>query len=306
MNGTNTIVDYLTSVPAWYLATCEGDQPHVRPFSFAAVQDGRIWFCTATTKDVYRELEANPKFELTAWKPGSGWVIMRGKAVLKDEAVADHARHAEAAGDVRGDLLEAARDDVGGETVPREKVDEVKGAGRRNGPLDGVGHDLGARSRECGYALAQRLVKRNQPFHRPAGDSGDPFARTREGGHLVDALALNERRVHVEAGDAKAPEGKIGRQEQDVDGALFGHGRKPRREALRAHARKTDEAGSDELRPEVEAVCKSVDRTVVARKKHVVHRFSSFNQSSSSVRAPSGRPRSGVQPSLLMRWAQVT
>ncbi len=40
MNGNDgTIVDYLTSVPAWYLATCEGDQPHVRPFSFAAVQD---------------------------------------------------------------------------------------------------------------------------------------------------------------------------------------------------------------------------------------------------------------------------
>ena len=89
MNGTNTIVDYLTSVPAWCLATCEGDQPHVRPFSFAAVQDGHIWFCTATTKDVYRELKANPKFGLTAWKPGSGWVIMRGKAVLKDEANED-------------------------------------------------------------------------------------------------------------------------------------------------------------------------------------------------------------------------
>ena len=86
MNGTETIVDYLTSVPAWYLATCEGSQPHVRPFSFAAVQDGRIWFCTATTKDVYRELEANPRFELTAWKPGSGWVIMRGKADLNDRA----------------------------------------------------------------------------------------------------------------------------------------------------------------------------------------------------------------------------
>lgn len=86
MNGTETIVDYLTSVPAWYLATCEGDQPHVRPFSFAAIQDGRIWFCTATTKDVYRELEANPKFELTAWKPGSGWVILRGRANLEDHA----------------------------------------------------------------------------------------------------------------------------------------------------------------------------------------------------------------------------
>lgn len=84
--GNQTIVDYLTSVPAWYLATCEGDQPHVRPFSFAAEQDGRIWFCTATTKDVYRELQANPKFELTAWKPGSGWVVLRGKADLHDEA----------------------------------------------------------------------------------------------------------------------------------------------------------------------------------------------------------------------------
>ena len=87
--GIRTIVDYLTSVPAWYLATCEGDQPHVRPFSFAAEQDGRIWFATATTKDVYRELEANPKFELTAWKPGHGWIILRGKADLHDAANGD-------------------------------------------------------------------------------------------------------------------------------------------------------------------------------------------------------------------------
>ena len=38
------IIEYLTSVPAWYLATCEGDQPHVRPFSFAAEQDGNSQF----------------------------------------------------------------------------------------------------------------------------------------------------------------------------------------------------------------------------------------------------------------------
>lgn len=85
-SGIRTIVDYLTSVPAWYLATCESDQPHVRPFSFAAEQDGRIWFCTATTKDVYRELTNNPKLELTAWKLGSGWIILRGKADLNDRA----------------------------------------------------------------------------------------------------------------------------------------------------------------------------------------------------------------------------
>ena len=102
-DGTKAVVDYLTSVPAWYLATCEDDQPHVRPFSFAAEEGGRIWFATATTKDVYRELEANPRFELTAWKPGHGWIILRGRAALDDragEAVREAAwRHLESLGE---------------------------------------------------------------------------------------------------------------------------------------------------------------------------------------------------------------
>ncbi|MDR0514025.1 MAG: pyridoxamine 5'-phosphate oxidase family protein [Coriobacteriaceae bacterium] len=85
-NGIKASLDYLTGIPAWFLATCEGDQPHVRPFSFAAEQDGKIWFCTATTKDVYRELQANPKFELSGWKPGFGWIVLRGKAGLIDKA----------------------------------------------------------------------------------------------------------------------------------------------------------------------------------------------------------------------------
>lgn len=92
-NGAQTIVEYLTSAPAWYLATSEDGQPHVRPFSFAALDAGRIWFATATTKDVYRELAANPRFELTAWKPGHGWIILRGAADLTDCASAP-TRHA--------------------------------------------------------------------------------------------------------------------------------------------------------------------------------------------------------------------
>ncbi|MEC4185016.1 pyridoxamine 5'-phosphate oxidase family protein [Adlercreutzia sp. R21] len=88
--GKAIIVDYLTSIPAWYLATVEntpeGGRPHVRPFSFAMLQDGEIQYCTATTKDVYREMQQNPFVELTAWKPGSGWVILRGRANLEDRA----------------------------------------------------------------------------------------------------------------------------------------------------------------------------------------------------------------------------
>ncbi|MCL2631529.1 MAG: pyridoxamine 5'-phosphate oxidase family protein [Coriobacteriia bacterium] len=78
------IVQYLTQVPAWYLATCADDQPHVRPFSFAAFEDGRIWFSTSNDKDVYFELSANPKFELSAWNPGNPWIVVSGQAVFDE------------------------------------------------------------------------------------------------------------------------------------------------------------------------------------------------------------------------------
>ena len=42
MDGLNTVLEYLTSVPAWYLATSVDGQPHVRPFSFAQIQDGKL------------------------------------------------------------------------------------------------------------------------------------------------------------------------------------------------------------------------------------------------------------------------
>lgn len=80
------IIEYLTSVPAWYLATCEGDQPRVRPFSFAMREGDALWFCTSKGKDVHEQLVANPKFELSAWKPGRGWIIVTGVADMQDTA----------------------------------------------------------------------------------------------------------------------------------------------------------------------------------------------------------------------------
>ena len=68
-----------------------GDSYHI--ILLAAEQDGKIWFCTATTKDVWDELVANPKFEATAWWPGHGWLILRGRAGLEDK-VNDDIRYA--------------------------------------------------------------------------------------------------------------------------------------------------------------------------------------------------------------------
>lgn len=93
----STIVEYLSSIPCWFLATaCDGvphAQPHVRPFSFVALDADRIVFCTARGKDVADQLEANPLFELSAWKPGAGWLIVRG-SVIYDIAVSEDTRTA--------------------------------------------------------------------------------------------------------------------------------------------------------------------------------------------------------------------
>lgn len=92
------IVQYLTGIPAWYLATIDAadpTQPRVRPFSFAAQADGKLWFSTSRDKDVWRELEANAKFELSGWKPGECWIVVEGEAELADnEACPDEVRQA--------------------------------------------------------------------------------------------------------------------------------------------------------------------------------------------------------------------
>lgn len=98
MNDVQEVCDFLTSIPAWYLATSdEADptQPRVRPFSFAAVQDGKLWFSTSRDKDVWRELSANPKFELSGWKPGHCWIVVSGTANLSDAEAASAAMRQE-------------------------------------------------------------------------------------------------------------------------------------------------------------------------------------------------------------------
>ncbi len=88
------IVAYLTSIPAWYLATIdESDptQPRVRPFSFVCEDAGRLWFCTSRDKDVWRELTEHPKFELSGWKPGAFWIVLTGEADLEADASASEA-----------------------------------------------------------------------------------------------------------------------------------------------------------------------------------------------------------------------
>lgn len=54
----------------FYIATSENNQPHVRPFDGAAVLDGRFYIGTNKSKDVYKQIEKNPKIEIFSMETG--------------------------------------------------------------------------------------------------------------------------------------------------------------------------------------------------------------------------------------------
>lgn len=83
------VVTFLEANPVQYLATVGRDgKAKCRPFMFAGVPDGRIWFCTNTTKEVYRDMQANPNVELSVPSPGYAWLRLSGEAVFSDSAAA--------------------------------------------------------------------------------------------------------------------------------------------------------------------------------------------------------------------------
>ena len=56
------VVEFLQKNPVQYLATVGRDgKAKCRPFMFCFEQDGKLWFCTNNTKDVYKDMLANPE-----------------------------------------------------------------------------------------------------------------------------------------------------------------------------------------------------------------------------------------------------
>ncbi len=83
------VLDFLNKAGTFYLATCDGDQPKVRPLGMAFEMDGKVTFGVGTFKDVYKQLEKNPKVEVVALGEQGHWLRYTGKAVLiKDESKA--------------------------------------------------------------------------------------------------------------------------------------------------------------------------------------------------------------------------
>ena len=79
---------YLKECGAFFIATTDGDQPHVRAFGVSEIIDGRLYIMTGKVKDVYKQIAANGKFEICALKKsGSEWMRLSG-TLVNDETLA--------------------------------------------------------------------------------------------------------------------------------------------------------------------------------------------------------------------------
>ena len=77
---------FLKECGAYFIATAEGDQPHVRAFNSAEIINGRLYLMTGKKKDVYKQMAKNPKFELIALKPSKAeWIRISGVLVDDDD-----------------------------------------------------------------------------------------------------------------------------------------------------------------------------------------------------------------------------
>jgi uncharacterized pyridoxamine 5'-phosphate oxidase family protein len=81
-DSMKSVYDYLKKTGVYFLATTEGDQPHVRAFGTIDDFDGKLYVQTGKKKDVAKQIDANPKVELCAFDAGAGtWLRVTAKLV---------------------------------------------------------------------------------------------------------------------------------------------------------------------------------------------------------------------------------
>ena len=72
------VLKFLKDADVYYLATVEGDQPRVRPFGTVHIFEGKLYIQTGKVKDVSKQIHANPKVEICAFKDGE-WLRVSGE-----------------------------------------------------------------------------------------------------------------------------------------------------------------------------------------------------------------------------------
>lgn len=90
MTDMEKVLEFLKSAGTYYLATVEGDQPRVRPFGTILLFEGKLYIQTGKIKPVSKQLAANPKAEICAFKDGT-WLRVAGELIEDDRREAKKA-----------------------------------------------------------------------------------------------------------------------------------------------------------------------------------------------------------------------
>lgn len=77
------VLKFLKEADTYYLATAEGDQPRVRPFGTVNLFEGKLYIQTGKIKPVSKQLMANPKAEICAFKDGK-WLRIACELIEDD------------------------------------------------------------------------------------------------------------------------------------------------------------------------------------------------------------------------------
>lgn len=80
---------FLKDAGTYYLATEDGDIPRVRPFGTALLFEDKIYILTAKAKNVSKQIEKNPRFELSAMDSVNRWIRVSGE-LREDNRIGVH------------------------------------------------------------------------------------------------------------------------------------------------------------------------------------------------------------------------
>ena len=83
----NEVYEFLKEAQVYYLATVEGDQPRVRPFGTVDIFEDKLYIQTGKVKEVSKQIQANPKAEICAFKDGR-WLRVAGTLIRDDRVEA--------------------------------------------------------------------------------------------------------------------------------------------------------------------------------------------------------------------------
>jgi pyridoxamine 5'-phosphate oxidase len=92
------IIEFMNKNQACYMATTDGNKPHVRQMLIYRADDNGIVFHTGASKDIYKQLQKNPNVELCFSNNNfqdliqirvAGTAVLENNIKLKEEILAD-------------------------------------------------------------------------------------------------------------------------------------------------------------------------------------------------------------------------